>query len=133
VDGNDLVAVWKSAQEAVERARKGEGPTLLEAMTYRMAPHTTSDDPSRYRTEDEASEWIGRDPVKRMRTALTHLKLWDDEKEEALLGELRAELEAAVKRADEAPTPQPEAIVEHVFETMTPDQQRAWEVLRADA
>jgi len=133
VDGNDLVAMWQTAKEAVARARAGEGPTLIEAMTYRVAPHTTSDDPSRYRTEDEASEWIGRDPVKRMRTALGHLKLWDDEKEAALLEELKAELEEAVKRADDAPTPQPEEIIAHVFETMTPDQQRAWEVLRADA
>lgn len=133
VDGNDLLAVWKVAQEAVARAREGGGPTLIEAMTYRVAPHTTSDDPSRYRTEEEAASWIGRDPVKRMRTALAHLTLWDDAQEEALLEELRAELEAAVREADDAPPPAPEEIVEHVFETMTPDQLRAWEVLRERA
>ena len=129
VDGNDLVAVWQTAKEAVARARAGEGPTLIEAVTYRVAPHTTSDDPSRYRDEAETKEWVGREPVGRMRKALASLNLWDDAKEEALLGELRGELEAAVKKADSAPDPKPWDIVEHVFAEMTPDQQRAWEAL----
>ena len=64
-----------------------------------------------------------------MRKALASLNLWDDAKEEALLGELRGELEAAVKKADSAPDPKPWDIVEHVFAEMTPDQQRAWEAL----
>ena len=129
VDGNDLVAMWQTAKEAVARARAGEGPTLIEAVTYRIAPHTTSDDPSRYRDEAETKEWVGREPVGRMRKALASLNLWDDAKEEALLGELRGELEAAVKKADEAPDPKPWEIVEHVFAEMTPDQQGAWEAL----
>ncbi len=129
VDGNDLVAVWQTAKEAVERARAGEGPTLIEAVTYRIAPHTTSDDPSRYRDEAETKEWVGREPVGRMRKALASLNLWDDAKEEALLGELKGELEAAVKKADQAPDPKPWEIVEHVFAEMTPDQQGAWEAL----
>lgn len=133
VDGNDLVAVWEVAREAVARARRGDGPTLIEAMTYRMAPHTTSDDPSRYRTEDEAGAWTGRDPIKRMQTALNHLGLWDESDETALLSTLKTELDEAVRRADAAPTPEPQEIVEHVFETMTPDQERAWEVLREGA
>ena len=129
VDGNDLVAMWQTAKEAVARARAGEGPTLIEAVTYRLAPHTTSDDPSRYRDEAETKEWVGREPVGRMRKALASLNLWDDAKEEALLGELKGELEAAVKKADEAPDPKPWEIVEHVFAEMTPDQQGAWEAL----
>ena len=129
VDGNDLVAMWQTAKEAVARARAGEGPTLIEAVTYRIAPHTTSDDPSRYRDEAETKEWVGREPVGRMRKALASLNLWDDAKEEALLGELRGELEAAVKKADQAPDPKPWEIVEHVFAEMTPDQQGAWEAL----
>ena len=129
VDGNDLVAMWQTAKEAVERARAGEGPTLIEAVTYRIAPHTTSDDPSRYRDEAETKEWVGREPVGRMRKALASLNLWDDAKEEALLGELRGELEAAAKKADQAPDPKPWEIVEHVFAEMTPDQQGAWEAL----
>lgn len=130
VDGNDLVAVWAVAKEAVERARNGDGPTLIEAMTYRMAPHTTSDDPSRYRTEDEASAWTGRDPIRRMQTALNHLGLWDESDEATLLQTLKREVDEAVRAADATPDPEPQEIVEHVFETMTPDQARAWEVLR---
>ena len=129
VDGNDLVAMWQTAKEAVARARAGEGPTLIEAVTYRIAPHTTSDDPSRYRDEAETKEWVGREPVGRMRKALASLDLWDDAKEEALLGELKKELEAAVKKADQAPDPKPWEIVEHVFAEMTPDQRGAWEAL----
>ena len=133
VDGNDLVAVWQVAREAVARARDGGGPTLIEAMTYRMAPHTTSDDPSRYRTEDEATAWTGRDPIRRMQTALNHLGLWDESDEARLLETLKRELDEAVRAADATPDPEPQEIVEHVFETMTPDQQRAWEVLRDGA
>ena len=130
VDGNDLVAVWHTAKEAVKRAREGGGPTLIEAMTYRVAPHTTSDDPSRYRDEADTEVWIGREPVKRMRTALNDLGLWDDEQEDALLEELKQELADAVQKADDAPTPQPQEIVEHVFETMSSDQRQAWETLK---
>ena len=133
VDGNDLIAVWHTANEAVARARNGDGPTLIEAMTYRIAPHTTSDDPSRYRDEAKAKEWLGRDPVARMRRVLTDLKLWSDDKEEALMAELKKELDEAVAEADRAPAPQPFEIVEHVFAEMTPDQQHAWEELHADA
>jgi pyruvate dehydrogenase E1 component alpha subunit len=133
VDGNDLVAVWQVAKEAVVRAKSGGGPTLIEAMTYRMAPHTTSDDPSRYRTEDEASAWIGRDPIRRMQTALNHLGLWDESDEATLLQTLKREVDEAVRAADATPDPEPQEIVEHVFETMTPDQARAWEVLRDGA
>ena len=76
---------------------------------------------------------MGREPVKRMRTALTDLELWDDEREDALLADLKEELADAVQRADDAPTPQPQEIVEHVFETMGPDQRRAWETLKEGA
>lgn len=132
VDGNDLVAMWDSTKKAVERARAGRGPTLIEAVTYRVAPHTTSDDPSRYRDEAVTEEWLSKGPVIRMRRALESLELWNEEKEAALLEELKSWLDEAVAAADRAPEPQPWEIVEHVFETMTPEQQRAWEALHAD-
>jgi pyruvate dehydrogenase E1 component alpha subunit len=132
VDGNDLVAVWQVAKEAVARARAGEGPTLIEAVTYRIAPHTTSDDPKRYRDEEEAKVWLAKEPVGRLRKALEHLGLWDDEQEEALTGELKAWLDEAVAEADEAPEPKPWEIVEHVFASMTPDEKQAWEALRGE-
>jgi pyruvate dehydrogenase E1 component alpha subunit len=131
VDGNDLVAMWSVARQAVERARAGEGPTLIEAVTYRLAPHTTSDDPSRYRDEEEAKQREAEEPVRRLRALLEGRGWWDDEQEEALVGEILAEIAEAVRLADEAPEPTPESIVEHVFADMGPDQRAAWEVLRA--
>ncbi len=129
VDGNDLVAVWQVSREAVARARAGEGPTLIEAVTYRIAPHTTSDDPKRYRSEDEAGEWGRKDPLTRMRSYLESVGLWDDEREAGLEQALKAELAEALKIADAEPEPEPWEIVEHVFEEMTPDQRTAWEAL----
>lgn len=133
VDGNDLVAVWKAARDAVERARRGEGPTLLEALTYRIAPHTSSDDPSRYRSEGEAEVWKRKDPVTRMRRCLEHLGLWDEGREKSLVDELEAELLAALEEADGSPQPAPWSIVEEVFAQMNPDQRAAWEYLRGGA
>lgn len=134
VDGNDLIAVKQVVAEAVSRARAGEGPTLIEAMTYRVAPHTTSDDPGRYSSEADranAATWGKRDPVVRMRRALEHLKLWDGERETALLGDLEAEMTAALAEADNTPNPEPWEIVEHVYKEMSPDVRRAWEALHA--
>lgn len=133
VDGNDLVAVWSVAKEAAARARKGEGPTLIEALTYRVAPHTSSDDPGRYRNEDLSREWEKRDPILRMRGCLTHLKLWNKKKEEELSEELEGEFLAAVEEADQAPEPKPWEIVEQVYAQMSPDQQAAWNYLKGEA
>jgi len=130
VDGNDLVAVWHATREAVARARAGQGPTLIEAMTYRMGPHTSSDDPGRYRSPEGAAAWEPRDPVVRLRRALTAMDAWDDERQQALEAELVEEFAAAVREADEAPEPEPQQIVEQVFETMTDDARAAWETLR---
>lgn len=132
-DGNDLVAVWHAARQAAERARRGEGPTLLETLTYRIAPHTSSDDPSRYRDEGEAGEWAKKDPVLRMRGCLTHLGLWDADQENALTEQLETEFVAALEEADAAPEPRPWEIVEQVFAEMGPDQQRDWAYLRGES
>ena len=130
VDGNDLVAMWVIAREAVERARAGGGPTLIEAMTYRLAPHTTSDDPSRYRADEEVERWRQRDPIERLRRVLDDLGLWDAEQDAEFLRVFRVEFDEAVQRADKAPELEPQELVEHVFETMGPDQIEAWGVLR---
>ncbi len=130
VDGNDVTAVWHAAREAVQRARDGEGPTLIEAVTYRMGPHTSSDDPKRYRSAESTAAWEARDPVARLRTALTAMEAWDDERERAMAEELNEEWRTAVREADEAPEPEPQELVEEVFESMTPDARVAWEVLR---
>jgi pyruvate dehydrogenase E1 component alpha subunit len=129
VDGNDLVAVWHEARNAVARAKEGLGPTLLEAQTYRVAPHTSSDDPSRYRDESLSEAWLAKDPVKRLFSCLGHLGLWGAADEEALGEALEAEFVQAVEEADQTPAPKPWEIMEHVYAQMGEDQKLAWEYL----
>jgi pyruvate dehydrogenase E1 component alpha subunit len=100
VDGNDVLAVYAAAQEAVDRARAGEGPTLIEAVTYRMAVHTTADDPKRYRTDEEVEMWAKRDPIDRFQIYLKDKGLLDDAAIEALEQEIDQEIRAAVERAE---------------------------------
>ncbi len=88
VDGNDVLAMYAVTKEARERAIKGEGPTLIEAFTYRLGPHTTSDDPTIYRKDEEVEEWRTKDPLPRFRKYLSNKKLWNQEKEDKLQKEL---------------------------------------------
>lgn len=97
VDGNDPLAVYKATKEALDRARKGEGPTLIEALTYRMLMHTTADDPKKYRSEEEVEEWAKRDPLDRFRKYLEKKKIMNDDKHEKLESEIKDEIDAAVK------------------------------------
>jgi pyruvate dehydrogenase E1 component alpha subunit len=127
VDGNDLFAVYWSTAEAVERARSGGGPTLIEALTYRLGPHTTADDPGRYRAADEESEWRPRDPVERVRRYLEPRGAWTEEWQQSIEGEESAAIEGAVEDAEALASPRPEEIFEAMFEEMTPqlrEQQR---------
>lgn len=87
VDGNDILAVYAVVKEAVERARDGGGPTLIEAYTYRLGAHTTSDDPTKYREDREVEEWWPKDPVKRLKAYLINKGLWSEEKDEAQVAE----------------------------------------------
>jgi len=100
VDGNDALAVRVAAQEAEKRARSGEGPTLIECVTYRMSVHTTADDPKRYRTDEEVGEWAKRDPLERFQKYLKTKKLLTDKKIASLEEELKAEIQESVKAAE---------------------------------
>jgi pyruvate dehydrogenase E1 component subunit alpha len=100
VDGNDILAVYAAAREAVDRARSGGGPTLIECVTYRMMMHTTADDPKRYRTEDEVQGWRKRDPIIRFQKYLSDKKLLAPDGIEALETEIQAEIQGAVDRAE---------------------------------
>ncbi len=115
VDGNDVLAVLAVTRAALERARAGEGPMLVEAFTYRMGAHTTSDDASRYRTDDERAEWEAKDPILRLRAHLTAAGLADD----AFYAELDAESDAMAKRVREGvrtmANPDPMSIFENVY------------------
>lgn len=104
VDGMDVLAVYKVTQEARERAINGEGPTLIETLTYRYGPHTMAgDDPTRYRTEEDENEWEKKDPLSRFRKFLEAKDLWSEEKENEIIENAKEEIKAAVKKADEQP------------------------------
>lgn len=112
VDGNDALAVYRSVKEAADRAREGEGPTLLELVTYRMLGHTTSDDPRTYRDENLVEPWKRRDPIERMRRFLDSRRWWNDAAQEAFERDTGERIERAV-RANEGLGPPP---VESMFE-----------------
>ncbi len=117
VDGNDPLAVWVAVEEAVTRARKGAGPTLIEAVTYRLMMHTTADDPTKYRSPEEEKLAWEKEPLIRTRKYLVGKNLWDDAKEEALLTEVKQQVEAAVKEF-ETPKDRPlDAPFDHVYGT----------------
>jgi pyruvate dehydrogenase E1 component alpha subunit len=100
VDGNDVFAVFAATGAALARARSGEGPTLIEAVTYRMNPHTTADDPARYRSSDEVSRWEELDPIERLRRYLQHQGAWTEEWEHEVRERTAAAVEAAVVEAE---------------------------------
>jgi pyruvate dehydrogenase E1 component alpha subunit len=127
VDGNDPLAVFRATRDALARARAGEGPTFLEAVTYRLMMHTTSDDPGRYRSEAEVEPWRRLDPLLRTQRYLERRHGWDERQQAALLESVRAEIEAAVRRHESRPPLPPDAPFDHVFGTRHPviEEQRA--------
>ncbi|MFF4666375.1 pyruvate dehydrogenase (acetyl-transferring) E1 component subunit alpha [Streptomyces sp. NPDC001282] len=127
VDGNDVLACLAVTRAALERARRGEGPMLIEAFTYRMGAHTTSDDPTKYRADEERAAWEAKDPILRLRRYLEA----EGAADEAFFTELEAESEALGKRVREAvramPDPDPMAMFDHVYADGNPlvDEERA--------
>lgn len=119
VDGNDLFAVYQMTLEAVERARSGGGPTLIEAVTYRIGPHTTSDDPGRYRNADEGLEWARRDPLERVRLFLSERGSWSDAWQAQIENEAATEIDRAIELAEEMPALTARDIFDAMFEEPT--------------
>ncbi len=119
VDGNDLFAVVTVVRRARERALRGEGPTLIEALTYRMGGHSTSDDPKAYRGSDDVAQWAARDPIARVRKYLEVRGSWSTRAEKELQTSLEEQLRAAVEAAEAAPKPPVESMFEDVFEKPT--------------
>lgn len=119
VDGNDVLALYAAAHEASERARGGEGPTLIESYTYRMGDHTTSDDATRYRVDEELKYWSQRDPIVRFRKYLESRRLWDEGAEAAWRDEASATVEEAVRRAEAFPAPKLEEVFAFTYESMS--------------
>lgn len=121
VDGNDVLAMYRATAEALERARGGGGPTLIEAVTYRLMMHTTADDPRRYRSEAEVEKWRRRDPLTRFQTYLESRGLWDEERQTRLMAEVRREIDAAVQTFESLSDPKPDAPFDHVFAAPHPE------------
>ncbi len=123
VDGNDPLAVYRAVDAALDRAKGGGGPTLVEAVTYRLMMHTTADDPKKYRSEEEEKKWWARDPLIRTRKYLQDKDLWDDDREAAQQEELKAEVLAAVKRYEEIAASKPKADIafDNLFGTEVPE------------
>ncbi|MCS7312532.1 MAG: thiamine pyrophosphate-dependent enzyme, partial [Acidobacteria bacterium] len=118
VDGNDVLAVYQVTRRAVEKARAGGGPTFIEAFTYRIGAHSTSDDPSRYRDPEEVERWRLRDPIERFRRYLIRKGLWDAGRERALVQRIRNDLMAAIQKAESTRPPPVETLFEDVYATL---------------
>jgi pyruvate dehydrogenase E1 component alpha subunit len=123
VDGNDALAVYAVVAAARARAVSGAGPTLVEAVTYRMGPHTTADDPKRYVPADELDRWSRRDPIVRLRAHLEERGLWDDARHARAEADAAAAMDAAWEKA-EAATVSPDAFFDHVYAQPTPRMRR---------
>ncbi|MGM1046016.1 MAG: thiamine pyrophosphate-dependent dehydrogenase E1 component subunit alpha [Bacillota bacterium] len=115
VDGNDALEVYAAVKEARERAVRGEGPTLIEAMTYRLSPHSTSDNDLAYRTKEEVEENWRKDGIARFKAYLMDLGLWDENQDQDLIAQLNLEIKEATEYADRAPFPKPEDTLRHVY------------------
>jgi pyruvate dehydrogenase E1 component alpha subunit/2-oxoisovalerate dehydrogenase E1 component alpha subunit len=115
VDGNDVEAVHAAAAEAVERARGRGGPTLIEAETYRIGAHSSSDDPTRYRDSREVDEWKARDPLDRLRRKLLASNQWNERRDQELRDSLLAEVNAAIGEAEKLPPPAPETLFDDLY------------------
>jgi pyruvate dehydrogenase E1 component alpha subunit/2-oxoisovalerate dehydrogenase E1 component alpha subunit len=115
VDGNDALAVYAALRHAFERARGGEGPSFVECVTYRIGAHSTSDDPTRYRSQEEVEAWQRKDPLARLEGHLRRRGLLDEGKVEAMKGELTAEIEAAILEVERAPAPARATVFEDVY------------------
>jgi 2-oxoisovalerate dehydrogenase E1 component alpha subunit len=128
VDGNDILAVIQVSREAVDRARSGAGPTLIEACTYRRGAHSSSDDPSVYRDADEPELWVKRDPVNRFRGYLKEIGLWSEDKEKDIVAKHTEEIIRVQRESETLGSPPVETIFDEVYEEIPWHlrEQREW-------
>ncbi|MGH8957164.1 MAG: pyruvate dehydrogenase (acetyl-transferring) E1 component subunit alpha [Acidimicrobiia bacterium] len=120
IDGNDLLGVYHATREAVDRARRGGGPTLIEGVTYRLGPHTTSDDPGRYREAGLTDEWRRRDPLERVRLFLSERNEWSEQWQQQIESEAGSEVDLAIERAEGMTPFGPGEIFDAMFESLPP-------------
>lgn len=120
VDGNDVHQVFRAVREARARAMSGGGPTLIEAQVYRLGPHSTSDDPHRYRSDAELAEWKQRDPIARLKHERIDAGAWSESQDAQLVEEVRAQVAAAVTHAESLGPADPLSFLDDVFAVRTP-------------
>ncbi len=120
VDGTDLHAVYRAVSEARQRAVQGEGPTMIEAQVYRLGPHSTSDDPKRYRSDEEVARWKEKDPLVRLRAELIAGGALDEAGDQKIWEVVRAEVAATIAESERLPPMAPASIFDDVFATLTP-------------
>jgi pyruvate dehydrogenase E1 component alpha subunit len=131
VDGNDILGVFAATREALDEARSGGGPTLIEAYTYRMGDHTTSDDARRYRSEDEVRQWERRDPIARFRKYLQAKGLWNESFENEVQARASELVEKAVAEAEARPPAAVDDVFAYTFAAMPPDLEAQLAALKA--
>ena len=129
VDGNDILAVYAATCEARRIAVTHNKPVLIEAMSYRLAAHSSSDDPSGYRSKKEEERWREKDPILRMQRWLADLGWWSEDEEKALQESLRREVLETMKRAEKRPPPPLDSLVTDVYADVTPELQRQLDAL----
>lgn len=132
IDGNDVFAVYEKTREAVERAREGGGPALIECVTYRVDDHNTADDAAAYRDDSEQEYWAERDPLDRFESYLRSEGLLDDDTVQSIVEEVDRRVEAAVDRAREVPTSDPERMFDNHLKTTSWNERHQREELRAE-
>lgn len=132
VDGNDVLGTYKVAKEALEKARVGGGPTLVESVTYRLGDHTTSDDSGRYRDEDEVDEWRQRDPIHRLKEYFEHRDMWDEDYASWVDDEVSKEVQDAVDKGLSRDPPGPGNLFDHIFDEYMPEYQEQLEQIREE-
>ncbi|MHA7880507.1 MAG: thiamine pyrophosphate-dependent dehydrogenase E1 component subunit alpha [Saccharospirillum sp.] len=131
VDGNDLLAVFAATHAAREYALEHNAPVLIEAMSYRLGAHSTSDDPTGYRSKEEEAKWAKKDPILRYKHWLTQKGWWNDEDEKALYARHRETILASLKEAEKRPMPKIDEIINDVYDTPTPQLQQQLKQLKA--
>lgn len=130
VDGNDVLAMYVATTEAIKWAKSGKGPVLIEAVTYRMGPHTTSDNPKIYRSDEEVEAWAVKDPLKRFKNYLLNKKLITEDSDQALNESSNQLVLDTFKKVEESGFVSLEEIFEHTYETMTPKLKEQYNKLK---
>lgn len=128
VDGNDFFAIHEAVAIARTGCLQGKGPFLIEAMTYRMGAHSTSDDPSLYRSEEEVKEWQAKDPLLRLGLYLEKQGLWDSVKEKKMREDITVEIEDAIAEAKATPPPSSHSMIDEVYFAVPPSLEKEYEV-----